>query len=174
MPNELYLPTPESEGCPGVARSPAHSTLRNAIQPLRHLSMGAHKLYPAYLKRQMGCVPSHGKNPGRSVHGRTATTLAGLKLRRDKLLRYAPCPLWGNVVALSFSPGEYLGAKVFENIFFPQLAFSKSPFHKHFSFDKLTLGQGYPIPRFLKHFFLENIFHKPFKRGLPTYSPTFL
>ena len=158
MPNELYLPIPESGGCLGVARSPEHSTLRNAIQPLRHLSMGAHKLYPAYLNRQMGCVPSHGKNPGRSVHGQTATTLAGPKLRRDKLLRYAPCPLWGNVVALPFSPGEYLGAKVFKNIFFPPLDSSKFSFNKPFSFHKLTLGQGYPIPRFFENFISEKHF----------------
>jgi hypothetical protein len=122
-------------------QSPRHPTLRNAIQPLRHLSMGAHKLYPAYLKRQMGCVPSHGKNPGRSVHGRTATTLAGLKLRRDKLLHYAPCPLWGNVVALSFSPGEYLGAKVFENIFFPPLTSSKTSFANTFYFQNSHLSR---------------------------------
>ena len=76
-------------------------------------------------------------------------TFAGPKLWRDKLLRYAPCPLWGNVVALSFSPGEYLGAKVFENIFFPPFA-SSNFLSEIFLFHKLSLGQGFPIPRFFE------------------------
>jgi hypothetical protein len=97
-------------------------------------------------------------------------TLAGPKLRRDKLLRYAPCPLWGNVVALFFSPGEYLGAKVFENTFFSPLASSKSPFHKHFHCIDSHLGRATPFQGFRKTSFQENIFVTIFP-GLPTYSP---
>ena len=129
--------------------------------------MGAHKLYPAYLNRQMGCVPSHGKNPGRSVHGRTATTLAGLKLRRDKLLRYAPCPLWGNVVALFFSPGEYLGAIVFENIFFPPLASRNFSFHKPFCLSKYHTWVGLPHSKVFEKLLFLKTFSQTFLKRAP-------
>ena len=165
MPNELYLPTPES-GMPFTQelQSPRHPTLRNAIQPLRHLSMGAHKLYPAYLNRQMGCVPSHGKNPGRSVHGRTATTLAGLKLRRDKLLCYAPSHF--RVMWLHWlGPVSYYGHQSFSKTIFLHLPPAISLSINLFIFINSRWGRATPFQGFRNTSFLENIFSNLFKEG---------